>query len=82
MNSEILAVGLDVGTSHIRCVIGEPSEDGKLNVLGVGEADSKGLRRGIVTSAASTRLRSTSQASTFAAKSRMASLPSPVRTRR
>ena len=51
MNSEILAVGLDVGTSHIRCVIGEPSEDGKLNVLGVGEADSKGLRRGIVTSA-------------------------------
>ncbi len=51
MSSEILAVGLDVGTSRVRCVIGEPSEDGKLNILGVGEADSKGLRRGIVTSA-------------------------------
>lgn len=49
MSSEILAVGLDVGTSRVRCVIGEPSEDGKLNILGVGESDSKGLRRGIVT---------------------------------
>ena len=50
MSNEIHAVGLDVGTSKIRCVIGEPSDDGKMNIVGIGEADSKGLRRGVVTS--------------------------------
>lgn len=49
INREIHAVGLDVGTSKVRCVIGEPSEDGKMNIVGIGEADSRGLRRGIVT---------------------------------
>lgn len=49
MSREIQAVGLDVGTSKVRCVIGEPSENGKMTILGIGEADSKGLRRGIVT---------------------------------
>lgn len=51
MSNEITAVGLDIGTSKVRCIIGEPSADGKLNILGAGEADSKGLRRGVVTSA-------------------------------
>ncbi|CAN5606408.1 cell division protein FtsA [soil metagenome] len=50
MNSEIQAVGLDIGTSRVRCVIGEPSADGKMNIVGIGEAESKGLRRGVVTS--------------------------------
>lgn len=50
MSSEIHAVGLDIGTSRIRCVIGEPSADGKMNIIGIGEAESKGLRRGVVTS--------------------------------
>lgn len=50
MNSEIHAVGLDIGTSRVRCVIGEPSEDGRMNIVGVGEVESKGLRRGVVTS--------------------------------
>ncbi len=49
MNLDIQAVGLDVGTSKVRCVIGEPSENGKMNIVGIGEADSRGLRRGIVT---------------------------------
>ncbi len=49
MSNEIHAVGLDVGTSKVRCVIGEPSNDGKMNIIGIGEADSKGLRRGVVT---------------------------------
>ena len=49
MNREIQAVGLDIGTSKIRCVIGEPSEDGKMNIIGIGQAESRGLRRGIVT---------------------------------
>ena len=49
MKGEIQAVGLDVGTSKVRCVIGEPAADGRMDIIGVGEADSKGLRRGIVT---------------------------------
>lgn len=49
-NREIQAVGLDIGTSKIRCVIGEPSENGtQMNVVGFGAAESRGLRRGIVT---------------------------------
>jgi len=50
MSSEIQAVGLDIGTSRVRCVIGEPSADGRMNIVGIGEAESKGLRRGVVTS--------------------------------
>ena len=49
-NREIQAVGLDIGTSRVRCVIGEPTEDGAaMNVVGFGAAESRGLRRGIVT---------------------------------
>ena len=50
MNSEIHAIGLDIGTSRVRCVVGEPSADGRMNIVGLGEAESKGLRRGVVTS--------------------------------
>ena len=49
MNRPINAVGLDIGTSKIRCVIGEPSEEGVMNIIGFGQAESRGLRRGIVT---------------------------------
>jgi cell division protein FtsA len=52
MSREIHAIGLDVGTSKVRCVVGE-AEAGKLKIVGVGEADSRGLRRGIVTGAES-----------------------------
>ncbi|HTH51760.1 MAG TPA: cell division protein FtsA [Pyrinomonadaceae bacterium] len=50
MSSEIQAVGLDIGTSRVRCVVGEPAAGGKMNIVGIGEAESKGLRRGVVTS--------------------------------
>ncbi|MBV9216346.1 MAG: cell division protein FtsA [Acidobacteria bacterium] len=50
MTSDIQAIGLDIGTSRVRCVIGEPAPDGRMNIVGVGEAESKGLRRGVVTS--------------------------------
>jgi cell division protein FtsA len=49
VNRSIQAVGLDIGTSKVRCIIGEVSEDGKLNIIGIGEAESRGLRRGVVT---------------------------------
>lgn len=50
MKGDIHAVGLDIGTARTRCVIGEPASDGKMNIVGIGEAESKGLRRGVVTS--------------------------------
>lgn len=50
MNHSIQAVGLDIGTNRVRCVIGEPVEnDHKMNIVGIGQAESRGLRRGIVT---------------------------------
>jgi cell division protein FtsA len=50
MGNEISSVGLDIGTGRVRCVIGEPAEDGRMAIVGMGEAESKGLRRGVVTS--------------------------------
>jgi cell division protein FtsA len=44
----IQAVGLDIGTSKIRCVIGEPSDNGMMNIVGIGQSESRGMRRGIV----------------------------------
>ncbi|HMO81710.1 MAG TPA: cell division protein FtsA [Pyrinomonadaceae bacterium] len=51
MKNEIHAIGLDIGTSRVRCVIGEAADDGRMNIVGFGRGDSKGLRRGIVTGA-------------------------------
>ena len=41
-------VGLDVGTSRITCIIGEPGEGGLIEVVGIGESEAKGLRKGVV----------------------------------
>ncbi|HVF44261.1 MAG TPA: cell division protein FtsA [Pyrinomonadaceae bacterium] len=41
-------VGLDVGTSRITCIIGEPGEGGHVEVVGIGESEAKGLRKGVV----------------------------------
>src|SRR5438046_8630465 len=41
-------VGLDIGTSKVTCVVGEPGEAGLLQILGVGESDSRGLRKGVI----------------------------------
>lgn len=49
LNRQIQAVGLDVGTSKIRCVIGEPTDDAVMSIIGFGQSESRGLRRGIVT---------------------------------
>jgi cell division protein FtsA len=41
-------VGLDIGTSRVTCIIGEPAEGGAVNIVGIGEAESRGLRKGVV----------------------------------
>jgi len=41
-------VGLDIGTTKICCVVGEPKGGGEVQIVGVGEAPSRGLRKGVV----------------------------------
>lgn len=48
MASEYLIVGLDIGTTKVCVVIGKRSEAGELEIVGVGEAPSRGLRQGVV----------------------------------
>src|SRR5438876_43902 len=43
-----LIVGLDVGTTKVCTIVAQVREDGRLNILGVGMAPSKGLSRGMV----------------------------------
>lgn len=43
-------VGVDVGTSKICVVVGEQKPDGGLDVIGIGTAESHGLRKGVVVS--------------------------------
>ncbi|MGI9143471.1 MAG: cell division protein FtsA [Fluviibacter sp.] len=43
-----LIVGLDIGTSKIVAVVAEVAADGRLNVLGVGAQEARGLSRGVV----------------------------------
>ena len=41
-------VGLDVGTSKVAAIVGEVMGDGSVDIIGIGLAESKGIRRGIV----------------------------------
>jgi cell division protein FtsA len=43
-----LIVGLDIGTTKIAAVVGEVTEDG-IDIVGIGTAPSRGLRKGVVT---------------------------------
>src|SRR5204863_1542104 len=41
-------VGLDIGTSKIAAIISELMDDGSLEIIGIGMAEAKGIRRGAV----------------------------------
>ena len=41
-------VGLDVGTSKVSAIVGEITDEGSLDIIGIGLADSRGIRRGVV----------------------------------
>ncbi|MEO1051081.1 MAG: cell division protein FtsA [Bacteroidota bacterium] len=49
MNNDKIVVGLDIGTTKICAIVGRRNEYGKLEVLGMGKAESDGVIRGIVT---------------------------------
>src|SRR6201998_983531 len=46
MASSDLMVGLEIGTSKICVVVGEGPPDGTIKILGVGQAPSRGVRKG------------------------------------
>jgi cell division protein FtsA len=39
-------VAIDIGSSKIKAVIGEWTDDKKLRVLGIGVSESRGIRKG------------------------------------
>lgn len=41
-------VGLDIGTAKVAAIVGEVMDNGILEIIGLGAADSKGIRRGAV----------------------------------
>ena len=48
METNQIAVGLDIGTTKIVAMIGRKNEYGKLEILGIGKSKSLGVHRGVV----------------------------------
>ncbi len=59
--SSSIVVGLDIGTTKICVIVGRRNEHGKIEVLGLGKAESAGVNRGVVSNIAKT-VKSISQA--------------------
>jgi cell division protein FtsA len=47
-------VGLDIGTSKVAAIVGEVTVDGDVEVIGIGSAPSRGLKKGVVVNIEST----------------------------
>jgi cell division protein FtsA len=45
-DSSSIIVGLEIGTSKVCAIVGEMNADGALNVVGLGQARSRGVRKG------------------------------------
>ncbi|MBU0696534.1 MAG: cell division protein FtsA [Bacteroidetes bacterium] len=52
--SSPIVVGLDIGTTKICVIVGRRNEHGKIEVLGLGKAESAGVTRGVVSNIAKT----------------------------
>jgi cell division protein FtsA len=50
-DSANIIVGLDLGTSKVCAVVGEVSANGALNIIGIGQARSRGVRKGEIVDA-------------------------------
>ena len=68
MASPEIVVGLDIGTTKIACIVGRKNEHGKIEIIGMGKAESAGVSRGIVANIVNT-VESISQAVELAKKS-------------
>ena len=52
-DSPSIIVGLEIGTSKVCVVVGEINPSGALNIIGVGQARSRGVRKGEIADASS-----------------------------
>lgn len=43
-----LTVGLDIGTSKVVAIVGKQTDDGQIEIVGIGSHASRGLKRGVV----------------------------------
>src|SRR5262245_4027834 len=50
-DSSSIIVGLEIGTSKVCAVVGEGNAAGALNIIGIGQARSRGVRKGEITDA-------------------------------
>jgi len=50
-DSSSIIIGLEIGTSKVCAVVGELSAEGALNVVGLGQARSRGVRKGEIVNA-------------------------------
>lgn len=41
-------MGLDIGTTKVTAIVSEVTEEGRLDIIGIGSTESKGLRKGMV----------------------------------
>jgi len=48
MSKSTYIVGIDVGTKKVVAVIGEVTQENKIEIIGIGTAESRGLRKGVV----------------------------------
>jgi cell division protein FtsA len=46
--SNDVLTGLDLGTTRTRVVVAEPTDDGRLRILGIGTAETRGIKKGVV----------------------------------
>lgn len=50
-DSSSIMVGLEIGTSKVCVVVGEMNDEGALNIIGVGQSKSRGVRKGEIVDA-------------------------------
>ena len=51
-----LIVGLDIGTSKVAAIVGELTNEGNIEIIGIGTTPSRGLKKGVVVNLESTVL--------------------------
>ena len=49
-----MIVGLDIGTSKVVAIVGEVTEEGEIEIIGIGSHQSRGLKKGVVVNIEST----------------------------
>ncbi|MGJ8513667.1 cell division protein FtsA [Carnimonas bestiolae] len=53
-NASNMVVGLDIGTSKVVAIVGQPTDDGGIEIAGIGSHPSHGMKKGVVINIEST----------------------------